>query len=64
MKDKVNPDHGSGDNLKVTYISDLEPNLRVVQCDAHIFLLLLITAEDDDFFDAGVDEAVEYCITE
>ncbi|MNE33842.1 hypothetical protein D3C80_1275360 [compost metagenome] len=54
MEDVVDPDHRLGNTLIVAHVADVELHLVITQGDTHVFLLLLVTAEDADFLDPGV----------
>jgi len=64
LEDIIDAIHGRHDACRVAHIADIELQLGIGQADAHILLLLLVPAEDPDFFDIGSKEAVEDGVAE
>ena len=52
------------DAREVAHVADVELQLRIVVLLAHVVLLLLVTAENADLRDAGVEEALQHCVAE
>ncbi|MOA02623.1 hypothetical protein D3C78_1220820 [compost metagenome] len=59
MEDVIHAAGGIQHALVVAHIADIELQLGVGIALAHVILLLLVTAEDADFSDVGVEEALE-----
>ncbi len=59
MKDIINILHGRADTVVIADIPDVEFQLRALQMDAHVFLLLLVAAEDPDLLDFRVQEPLQ-----
>ena len=70
VEDVVHPRHGVPDGLRVAHIADVELDLlrvlRVFRLKlvAHVVLLLLISGEDADLLEIGVQEVLEDSRTE
>ena len=52
------------DAVVIPYVADVELQLIAIQSDAHVLLFLLIAAEDANFRNIGMQEALKNCITE
>lgn len=52
------------DAVVVSYITNVELELVTIQRDAHVLLLFLIAAENPDFGNIGMQEALENRVTE
>ena len=62
VKDIIHALHRIMDAVVIPYIANVELELGIVQRNAHVLLLLLVTAEDANFTDIGFDEALEHGI--
>ena len=69
MENVVHPVHGILDTLEVAHITDVELDLvgrfrhLGLEFVAHVVLLFLVAAENADFANIGLEEAVEHSIT-
>ena len=70
VEDVINTGHGILDRLRVADLADVElhlaSSLRVfcLKLMAHIVLLLLVTGENSNLSNIGLQEMFKYCITE
>lgn len=64
MEDEIHPAHRLLDAALVAHVADVELELGAVVALAHVVLLLLVTAEDADLADVGVEEALEDGVAE
>lgn len=60
----VDAAHGDIDGLLVADVADVVLYLVVLELVAHVVLLLLVTAEDADFLDVGVQETAQHGVAE
>ncbi|MCY1513200.1 hypothetical protein D9M68_476850 [compost metagenome] len=59
MENIIDADHRLGHTAVIPDVADIELDLVVGQFDPHVFLLLLIAAENPDFADVGIQEAFQ-----
>src|SRR5262249_19503867 len=59
VEDIVDTFHGRKDAVRVTNVADVEPHLGALEGGPHVFLLLLVTAENADFLDIGLQKPPE-----
>jgi len=64
VKNIIHPAHGPGHAACVTHIANVELELGMVVALAHVILLFLIAAEDADFSNIRIQEALENSIAE
>lgn len=58
MKDEIHPAHRLLHAALVAHVADVELELGAVVALAHVVLFLLVTAEDANLADIGVEEAL------
>lgn len=58
------PSHSVKKTVVVADVADIKFYLRIGQVDSHIFLILLITAEDADLLDIGIEKAAQDGVSE
>ena len=64
MEDEIHSAHGLLHAALIAHIADVELELGAVVALAHVVLLLLVTAEDANLGDVGVEEALENGVAE
>ncbi|MNF04385.1 hypothetical protein D3C80_2038900 [compost metagenome] len=64
MENIINTAGGVQDTLIITHVADIELQLAIGIALAHVILLLLVTAENTNFSDVGIEEAFENGVAE
>ena len=64
MKNEIYTSHRLVKAGGIAHIPDVELQFGMIQGNAHVFLLLFVTAEDAYFADIGIQKSVKHRIAE
>ncbi|MNE87793.1 hypothetical protein D3C80_1850310 [compost metagenome] len=64
MENVVYTDHSLTEAIILTHIAYIKFHFIISQCDPHVFLLFLITGEDADLANAGIEKTFQHRMPE
>ena len=64
VENVINTAHRGRDGVRIAHVTDVELQLAVVVKLPHVVLLLLVTGEDADFTDIGIEETAKNGVAE